>query len=571
MARMWPRVIPAEVFSDPRRRSEIEVYLRLKGDLDDTWEVYYSRPWWGIGPKGGEIDGEADFIIAHAEAGILFVEVKGGSVCYLPERDQWTSRDSHGIEHKIKDPVKQAMVCKHRFWERLSSGPGWPRGMVRLRHGVILPDSGDPGVGNDSIGGNPRDLFCFAEQFSRSLKAWVESRLMEHPAVASKPEIAPGRAGVDMLRRLVADPVRLRVPFRRAVQNEVAELDRLTVQQLNALTLLESVPRALIEGGAGTGKTMLAMEMAARISDEGKRVCLLCYNAPLAAWLQTLLRDRPGINVSTFHAFCASVIRDAGLQVEPDTLRSADYYGTILPELAKRALSLTPSKRWDAVIVDEGQDFHFGWWSVIESALKEPGKGLLRVFLDSNQAVYGKNIACLQFDVPPFVMKHNLRNTREIVKITKPLLYTGPPVTPLGPQGVPPEMEEIRSMRESLLKAAQLAGNLVRDERISADDIAILLPAEEQVEMISGPLNDVGLKYKRAHEDHAGLLIVDTIRRFKGLEAAVVVMVVDRESAENRELGYVGVSRAKSRLFILGDFRDTLLERAVLQGREGSR
>ncbi len=70
MALMWPRELPNHVKADPRRDAERRVYEKLSKYLNDQWHVYYSRPWWGINSRGGEIDGEADFIIANEEKGI---------------------------------------------------------------------------------------------------------------------------------------------------------------------------------------------------------------------------------------------------------------------------------------------------------------------------------------------------------------------------------------------------------------------------------------------------------------------------------------------------------------------
>ena len=106
MAIMWPREMPSWVTDDERRSAEIRVFNKLKDELCDAWTVYYSRPWWGINLSGGEIDGEADFIIAHPESGILFVEVKGGRISYEPESANWYSTDRLDIRHRIKNPVE---------------------------------------------------------------------------------------------------------------------------------------------------------------------------------------------------------------------------------------------------------------------------------------------------------------------------------------------------------------------------------------------------------------------------------------------------------------------------------
>ena len=144
MAIMWPREIPSWVAEDNRRSAEVRVFNKLEELLDDSWSIYYSRPWWGINLTGGEIDGEADFIVAHPENGILFLEVKGGRISYEPESSNWYSTDRLNIRHRIKNPVEQAKTCKYRFFEKLKAQKSWSKDRVRMRYGVIFTDTAAP-------------------------------------------------------------------------------------------------------------------------------------------------------------------------------------------------------------------------------------------------------------------------------------------------------------------------------------------------------------------------------------------------------------------------------------------
>src|SRR5262245_3955534 len=124
MALMWPRQIPPDVVQNPRRSTELEVFQKLSRELDDTWWVFYSRPWLGMTPTGEEKDGECDFVVAHPDKGLLCIEVKGGAVSWNSESGQWTSRDRNRITHNIKDPVDQARRSKHELLGRLKQNPG---------------------------------------------------------------------------------------------------------------------------------------------------------------------------------------------------------------------------------------------------------------------------------------------------------------------------------------------------------------------------------------------------------------------------------------------------------------
>ena len=119
MAIMWPRKIPSEIESNLLRRAECKVFRKLKESLDDHFVVFYSRPWLGLKSNGEEIDGECDFVIAHHRYGVLFLEVKGGSIAYDPTKNIWTSQDKYGFVHHIKDPVNQARSSKYQLIEKI--------------------------------------------------------------------------------------------------------------------------------------------------------------------------------------------------------------------------------------------------------------------------------------------------------------------------------------------------------------------------------------------------------------------------------------------------------------------
>ena len=101
---MWPSRLPPDVTRNTLRSTECQVFRRLEAELDGSFVVFYSRPWLGLSEDGEEIDGECDFVVAHAELGFLAVEVKGGAVAYDPIADRWTSRDRWDVTHNIKKP-----------------------------------------------------------------------------------------------------------------------------------------------------------------------------------------------------------------------------------------------------------------------------------------------------------------------------------------------------------------------------------------------------------------------------------------------------------------------------------
>ncbi|MGB9588177.1 MAG: hypothetical protein ACPL7O_08365 [Armatimonadota bacterium] len=145
---------------------------------------------------------------------------------------------------------------------------------------------------------------------------------------------------------------------------------RLTDEQYNALGMLGETNRALMRGAAGTGKTFLLMEKPRRLAQDDKQALILRYNEPLCEYLQAWARDTNlAADVYTFHHLCRLVIENAGFTFDPlkDEMAS-DFWKKDGPSLMFDVLDLYP-KRWNALLVDEGQYFDILRWECVQGVL----------------------------------------------------------------------------------------------------------------------------------------------------------------------------------------------------------
>ena len=557
---MWPRQIPPDVLHNPRRSTEIAVYGKLERELDDDWWVFYSRPWLGLTATGGEKDGECDFVVAHTKHGVLFIEVKGGAVAWNPETDQWTSRDRDGITHNIKDPVAQARTCKHELRKKLKRLRGFEHRFFVMRHGVVLPDCINPGrdLGPD----RPLRIFCFADAYPRHLADWVESRFSQDRETDD--EQALGVDGLYGLRDLLARPVQLEMCLGAAVRAEDRQINYLTQQQFHLLEAIGELPRVLITGGAGTGKTVMAGRLAQTLAEAGKRTLLVCFNRPLAERLALQARGIEGLTVRSFHQLCLSLITEAGRTPPAESGDRQAYFDATLPAAAEACASGDAVEKYDAVIVDEGQDFKDLWWLVVEALLKPDGQ--VRVFADNNQRVYG-DVGHLKRDLQlaPIPLTWNLRNTRAIHEAAY-RFYQGAAVRCEGPAGEAPQVVEVKESGKVAGEVARIVQSLTQQHDIEPDDIAVLVSNAAWREELAPGGRLAGLELTDAAERREGRVIVDTVRRFMGLESLVTVIVVDAELAGNEELAYVAISRARTRTYLVGQARHL---KQVLAGEPG--
>src|SRR6185436_2727641 len=154
-----------------------------------------------------------------------------------------------------------------------------------------------------------------------------------------------GRAVEDLDDRARADIADLlrgdfdgRMSLRARADGVNKELLRLTTEQYAVLDGLADVERAFIRGGAGTGKTLLAVEEARRFAAAGNSVLLLCYNRALAEFLVASTAGLVGVRAASLHSFMADVVRRAGLEPELPPAAETALFSVFYPELAFKAL-----------------------------------------------------------------------------------------------------------------------------------------------------------------------------------------------------------------------------------------
>ena len=158
------------------------------------------------------------------------------------------------------------------------------------------------------------------------------------------------------MHRLLAAAFELRPSLARALKEDRREVERVTREQYDVLKSLEDSPRMAISGGAGTGKTLLALEKTCRLAEGGMRVLLVCYNEALGEYLGRLTADYPTVMAASFHSICGKLAREADVQILGDGGNSK-LFSTDLPEALVKAIEVREDLRFDAIVVDEGQTF----------------------------------------------------------------------------------------------------------------------------------------------------------------------------------------------------------------------
>jgi hypothetical protein len=553
-------------------RAEQRVYVALQEQLPDSYVVFHSVAWISRLQSGEAADGETDFLIAHPELGLLAIEVKGGGVRVDYSTGQWSSVDAQGRDHAISNPFKQAVRGKHSILAKLREHPDWRRlgiGRIAVGHGVLLPDVTD---GRRLRGPDaPAEILGDGSDISQ-IRRWIEG-VFEHwrGSGAGLPEASGmlGPAGVDLVRRVFARVVEVRPLLSHSAAREEDERLRLTAEQVCVLDLLSRQRRVAVSGGAGTGKTLLAVEKAKRLAAEGFSTLLTCFNRPLADHMQSLCAGIEGLEVASFHQVC-EVWAKAALGVKQDVLAQAklhhprgDHFALHLPTAFTLAVEVL-TKRYDAVVVDEGQDFSDEFWLPLELSLADPDRSPLYVFFDENQAVY-RLADGFPMNLSPVGLSKNCRNTTTI-HMAAFRHYTGPITEPPPVAGAPIVRLADESMERQARAISRLVARLLTEEQFKPHDVVVLIADRARRSDYERALLKTALPSGVAWGTKSavrGSVLIDTVVRFKGLEAlaAVVWLGARAETLDGRETLYVGLSRARSILCVCG--RQAALDEAL--------
>lgn len=200
-------------------------------------------------------------------------------------------------------------------------------------------------------------------------------------------------------------------------------VDRLTAEQYGILSNLHQFKRARVDGCAGSGKTLVACEKASRLAAAGLRTLVLCHNPLLAAHMRALLASS-GAVVSSFTAFVEMLSQ---IDSAPSGAEQWTIYDEPHDQSLGRAFDLVASgyELFDAVVVDEGQDFKPEWWLLVEALLRNQDESQLYIFHDDNQSLHAGR-GHYPIAIPPVWITRNCRNAGAILAVMG-RFYPNPP------------------------------------------------------------------------------------------------------------------------------------------------
>lgn len=409
-----PRIIEPPKAEHPYLRQpmtpgEQRLFDLLDGSLAPDWEIYIQPHLNGLRP---------DFVLLNPSVGICVIEVKDWNLdamdYHVREHDSGLAKlcaSKDGRQFRVDNPFDKIRRYKEAIFNIYC-----PRLAERFGYAAIVAAVVFPFAERSRI----RDLqspFLNETELKKAEEYWP---------VGGREEIQAGdlltilpilrRESHSLMSSSLAEDLRgwLVEPDASRTQREPLDLDR------NQRALAESRTKSgyrRIKGPAGSGKSLVLAARAAKLADEGKSILVVTFNMTLWHYLRDLVAravTAPGylkrLTFVHFHDWCKEVCLEAGYEdeyaqimrpvakimalkldpkIEAERLRLIlpSILNERLPELAKRAAASDGAQKYDAVLVDEGQDYLPLWWNALRESCKPDGERLL--VADATQDVYG--------------------------------------------------------------------------------------------------------------------------------------------------------------------------------------
>jgi hypothetical protein len=556
MARMIPPAVSPETPSSERRVFEA---LRVCGGSED-WTVLHSLGF--SSARTGQF-GEVDFLVLIPGLGMVCIEVKGGRVTHKDGLWSTQARGAAAPEVLKRSPFRQAQEGMWKLKHAMESkfGPGSSEARCPIGWMVVLPDVPCPPVTTEFVREEVID--------QRDLEQDIALRIARAPSIDRLKERTdlhpPGPATCKRILGFLRPDFDL-VPMARTDLWDIERrLQSLTEEQYGVLDAISDNAVCLVKGPAGTGKTNIAVECARRFSLNGKSVLLACFNRQLGGWLgQRIDGFGPGrVAAGHLHGLLRERIAKSSLAGElpsPGDVSDQELYGRQYFELGALAIA-DLNERFDVVLVDEAQDFEptrlvdvaHEWTDGI------PAPRIILFGDFTRQALYGcsqsghRQICTLMGNAPAFNVSLNCRNTRRIAAQMELMSgFAEVRVSDKQPEGEPVEVFYARTAEETAARANQIVTSL-RTAGYRANEVVVLGPRRRENSSVGGINKLGGWRIAELGLATEGDLAYATIHSFKGLERPVVILV-DAGSIETMEtdaLLYVGMSRARVRLFVI--------------------
>jgi superfamily I DNA and RNA helicase len=553
---------------------------------------------------------EPDFILFGDKVGLIVFEVKDWALEQIREANpQHFILSIGGKTESRKNPFQQArdyflylMDTIKNDGRLISKEPGYhgnPK--IPINYGVIFPNMNkyeyvqkefDQVIGTDKIFFWD-DLHTASDICTDTTGNCFQQALIK----MFTPQFSFTITGKELnhLKQLIFPIVRIELPERKSefpYEKRINRLKGLDNHQ-EAIARKFDGGHRIILGPSGSGKTLILVHKAAfllRYNPDIKNILFVCYNVTLVNYIKRLLADKKvslgenGVRVLHFYQLCSEIIgEDVAYENE-----SSEYYEVIDQEALSKVQDY--KIKYDATLVDEGQDFSDNMYKIVTALLNEKTNNLT-IALDDNQDIYRRDSSWKDIGIQARGRVHKIsyvyRNTKEISDFASKFIEEDvsidedkkPKQLELFPdyfdfRGPKPKLIQFESFDSITEYVAKEIVEIVNAEGCPYSEIAIIY-CKKSIDdkdiyllpkMFKTALNSKGILADWASENYhskqsyditTNKVTISTIHSTKGFDYMCVFLIgldLLEENGWSKEqitnMTYVAITRARYQLFI---------------------
>ena len=550
-------MIPDRVPEETRSYAERQLFYRFQ-EMEDTddWTIIHSVK---IANHPSQAQGEADFVAVIPGCGVFSLEVKGGNISY--HNGQWQSSNKDG-QFDIKDPVHEANEASHAFndYVRLKTSAIDPASRCLFGFGVVFPDSyvreslSIPDLDKAQIA-DKSDFYGMKEYLLGLAKFWKERATynieLPDPSVCKK------------IVQLLRPDFDSHIPITSQIASVERQSITLTENQQFIFEGLRDNERCLVRGGAGTGKTLLAINLARDLANENNNTAFFCYNTKLADYLKdnTAGDDLGYCGSMTEYMIEVLQIYTSGGSFSLDEFPDKDkFYRETLPEMFSECFIENELPQFDYLIIDEAQDLMTenylevldiilagglagGNWCLFMDAGRQNIFHAGMTYEDIKKLLKDRRVFFARFE-----LKDNCRNSISIIKEIDNIFGTTTRYPAVDEKGAPVVKKIYKKDKDQAKLITETLNSLIADG-VRPELITVLSPYRYKNSVISSVSADISVSEVR----ETGSVFFSTIDSFKGLENSVIIITDIDTFFNDKNLSrlYIGMTRARSALYLL--------------------
>lgn len=507
-------MIPQTLSITTKSNAEKKLFAILEKELGENYVVFHSA-WWQA-DKYYIQDRESDFIIVHPEKGILLLEVKGGKISYDSMNKSWYQNQ----DRMKKAPFDQAREIRYSFIKFLNkSSSNLSRACIGQC--VVFPDV--DAVENGLPSEAPRNILLLRPQL-KDINRHISS-IFDYYSCSGN-HLRLGEKGVNRIIDLISP----KTNFKKYIGNDLSEIHqeilRLTEQQFAILNSLCFQSQCTILGCAGSGKTQLAIEKTRQLSQQNYTTLITCKSLNLSLYIAASLSQE----IHSNHCVVS-------------------HYSEVIENYTNR--------KFDAIILDEGQDFERSELDILKKLLTE--EEIFYIFQDSNQNISKKeNISKYTLQLNPMALNKNCRNTNQIFQYAEPFVSCLHPLESSSIDGREVVQKIYDRPSNLLLMIEKDISFLINEEKVNPKQIIMLTDMYPLSKSLLASLSRIGQfplrQYSPINKERQSIEW-ENIGRYKGLENDIILLIFEKPKTlvpSNWDIAnkYIGATRAKSYLIV---------------------